>query len=102
MSAFEIAVLTTGFLLILAGCFCLMRTYHIIKIIIGIEIAMKAVTLFIAYAGHINGEMGLAQSFIITIIVVEVVIAVVLSGISLNLYKKYKSMDLRNIRKLKG
>lgn len=102
MDLFEMAVLTTGFLLIIAGCYCLMRTYHIIKIIIGIEVAMKAVTLFIAYAGYVNKEMGIAQSFIITVIVVEVVIAVVLAGISLNLYKKYKSMDLRNIRKLKG
>lgn len=102
MNFIELAILTTGFLLILAGCYCLMRTYHIIKILIGIEVAMKAVTLFIAYAAHINGKIGLAQSFIITIIVAEVVVAVVLAGISLNLYKKYQSMDLRNIRKLRG
>ena len=52
MNFIELAILTTGFLLILAGCYCLMRTYHIIKILIGIEVAMKAVTLFMAYAAY--------------------------------------------------
>lgn len=101
-SGFEITILVIGFLLILAGCYCLIRTFHMLKIIIGIEIAMKAVTMFIIFAGYINGQVNLAQTFVISIIVIEVVIAVVASGIAINLYKKYGSMDIRNLRKLKG
>ena len=95
-------VLIIGFLLIIAGCYCLIRTYHMLKIILGIEVAMKAVTLFITYAGYINGNIDLAQSFVITSIVIEVVVAVVAAGIAINLYRKYGSMDIRNLRKLKG
>ena len=79
-----------------------MRTYHLLKIIIGMEIAMKAVTMFIILAGYINENMDLAQTFVISIIVIEVVIAVVAAGIAVSLYKKYGSMDIRNLRKLKG
>mgnify|MGYP000958286549 CR=1 FL=1 len=99
---FENMMLITGFLLIISGAYCLMRTYHLLKIIIGMEVAMKAVTIFIILAGSVNGNMALAQSFIITVIVVEVVIAVVAAGIAVSLYNKYGSMDIRNLRKLKG
>ena len=101
-NSFETVILIVGFLLIFAGCYCLIRTYHILKIIIGIEVAMKAVTLFMILAGYINGKMTLAQSFVITVIVIEVVVAVVATGIAISLYKKYGSMDIRNLRKLKG
>lgn len=99
---FENILLIIGFLLIFAGCYCLVRTYHILKITIGIEVAMKAVTLFLALAGYVNGQIDLAQTFIITSIVIEVVVTVVAAGIAINLYKKYESMDIRNLRKLKG
>jgi multicomponent Na+:H+ antiporter subunit C len=99
---FENIIFILGFMLIMAGCYCLIRTYHMIKIIIGIEVAMKAVTLFLALAGYINGKMDLAQTFIITSIVLEVVVTVVSAGIAVSLYKKYGSMDIRNLRKLKG
>ncbi|HEY8350216.1 MAG TPA: NADH-quinone oxidoreductase subunit K [Clostridiales bacterium] len=102
MNAIGNIVFIVGFLLIIAGCYCLIRTYHMLKIILGIEVAMKAVTLFITYAGYINGNIDLAQSFVITSIVIEVVVAVVAAGIAINLYRKYGSMDIRNLRKLKG
>lgn len=98
----ENVILVTGFLLIVAGCYCLIRTYHIIKIIIGMEVSMKAVTLFVTLAGYVSGNVGLAQTFVITSIVIEVVVAVVGSGIAISLYKKYGNMDIRNLRKLKG
>lgn len=99
---FKIIILITGFLLIIAGAYCLIRTYHMLKIIIGMEVAMKAVTMFIVLAGYINGNTDLAQTFVITVIVIEVVVAVVAAGIAIRLYRKYGNMDIRNLRKLKG
>lgn len=98
----ETVMLIIGFMLIIAGCYCLIRTYHMLKIIIGMEVAMKAVTMFIILAGYVNGNNDLAQTFVISIIVIEVVVAVVAAGIAMSLYKKYGSMDIRNLRKLKG
>lgn len=99
---FAEVILIIGLLLIIAGSYCLIRTYHMLKIIIGIEVAMKAVTMFMMLAGYINGNVALAQTFVITVIVIEVVIAAVAAGISVNLYKKYGSMDIRILRKLRG
>lgn len=99
---FELVMLAVGALMILAGCYCLIRTYHMLKIIIGMELAMKAVTLFFVLAGYINGNMALSQTFIITIIVIEVVITLVASGVAVDLYKKYGTLDVRNLRNLRG
>ena len=98
----ETAMLVVGFLLIIAGCYCLIRTYHLLKIIIGVEVAMKAVTMFIILAGFVNGNAALAQTFVITVVVIEVVVAVVAVGIAINLYNNYGNMDIRNLVKLKG
>ncbi|HAZ18977.1 MAG TPA: hypothetical protein DCY75_02240, partial [Clostridiales bacterium] len=91
-----------GFLMILAGCYCMIRTYHMLKIIIGVEVAMKAVTMFLILAGRINGNMDLSQAFVVTVIVIEVIVAVVFAGVTIGLYKKYGNMDIRNLTQLKG
>jgi multisubunit Na+/H+ antiporter MnhC subunit len=95
-------ILIAGLVMILAGCFSLIRTHHMLKIIIGLEVAMKAITVFIILGGFINGEIALAQAFVVTVIVIEVVTAVVLSGIAISLYRKHGSMDIRHLRSLKG
>jgi Multisubunit Na+/H+ antiporter, MnhC subunit len=99
---FKTVMLMIGFLMIIAGCYCMIRTYHMLKIIIGIEVAMKAVTLFLILAGYVNGHIGLAQAYVVTAIVLEVVSAVVFAGVTIGLYKKYGNMDIRNLTKLKG
>jgi len=99
---FRTIMLFFGLLMIITGCYCLIRTYHMLKIIIGIEIGMKAVTMFLVLAGYVNGHMGLAQAYVITVIVLEVVITLVAAGVTIGLYKKYGDMDIRNLTKLKG
>lgn len=102
MNFYESAVLVTAILMILAGCYCLIRSYHLLRILIGIEIAMKAVTLLIAFAGYVNGNHALAEAFVITVIVLEAAVMVTAAGIAVNLYRTYGSMDIRNLKKLKG
>ena len=102
MTTVSIAILVTALLLILTGMYCLMSTRHIIRIILGIEVAMKAITLLLIYAGAINGKMALAQSFVVTMIVAEVMVAVVAAGIAVSVFRRYGSLDLSNLTKLQG
>jgi len=96
------AMLILGVLMIAAGCWCLIRTYHMLKITIGIEVMVKAVTMFLMLAGRVSGRVALAQSFVITVMVIEVVVAVVGIGTAVGLFRKYGSMDVRNLNRLKG
>jgi NADH:ubiquinone oxidoreductase subunit K len=102
MTTISIAILVTALLLILTGMYCLVRTRNIIRIILGIEVAMKAITLLLVFAGWYNGKLALVQSFVITMIVAEVVVAVVAAGIAISVFRRYGSMDLSNLTKMSG
>ena len=95
-------MLIAGLVLILTGCFELIRTRHMLKIIIALELAIKAVSMFIVLGGWLNGNMPVAESFVVSVIVIEVVVATVLSGIAISIYHKYGNMDIRSLRNLKG
>ena len=97
-----IGILVTALLLILTGMYCLLRTRQIIRIILAIEVTMKAITLLLIFAGSVNGRMDLAQSFVVTMIVAEVVVAVVAAGIAVSVFRRYGSMELSNLTKLNG
>jgi len=99
---FETVMLFVGILMITAGFYCMIRTYHMLKIIIGIEVSIKAATLFFTLAGYLNGHIGLAQAFVITAIVLEVIVVVVFGGVTIRLYQKYGNVDIRNLTRLKG
>ena len=101
-SAFTITALAVALLLIFTGLYLLLKTHHMLRIIIAVEIVMKAITLLLIFAGMMNGKMALTQSFIITVIVVEVVVAVVAAGIAINLYNHNGDMEISRLNKLNG
>lgn len=102
MNIYSAMMIIAAILIVTTGFFCLIRTRNVLRVIIGIEVSMKAVTLILAFAGWINGAYDLMQSFIITMIVIEVVIAVVAAGIAISVYRKTGSLNIRKINNLKG
>ena len=89
-------------LLFVCGIYYLVATTNLIRVLIGIEILIKTATLVIILAGYVSGRTALAQTFVITLIVVEVVIMVVAIGLILNLYRQHGSIDAKNLKGLKG
>jgi NADH-quinone oxidoreductase subunit K len=89
-------------LLVVVAAYCLLVSRNLIRILIGIELLTKAVTLLLVVAGHVSGKMALAQSLIITLIVVEVVVIAVAAGIIIGAHKHNKGLDVRELRNLKG
>ncbi|MDD5634261.1 MAG: NADH-quinone oxidoreductase subunit K [Candidatus Omnitrophica bacterium] len=84
------------------GIYCVLVTYNLIRALIGLEIIIKAVTLMIVVAGHITGHEALAQSLVITLIVIEAVMITVGVGIVVGITRHTGSLDLRKISNLKG
>ena len=89
-------------LLAAAALYCLLVSRNLIRVLIGMELLIKAVTLLLAAAGYASGRTALAQAFIITAIVVEVVVLVVAAGIVVNAYRHNRTLDVRTLRELKG
>jgi multisubunit Na+/H+ antiporter MnhC subunit len=89
-------------ILLACGLYCILVTRSLIRAIIGLELLVKAVTLLLIVCGYAGGKTALAQAFTITVIVIEVVLAVVAGGIALSAYRCNGSLDVRQLGRMKG
>jgi multisubunit Na+/H+ antiporter MnhC subunit len=89
-------------LLLIDGVWCMLATYNLLRMLIGLEILMKSVTFFLIVAGYLGHRMALAQAMVITVIVIEVVVVVVAAGVILGFFRAHDSLNVRNTRNLKG
>lgn len=89
-------------MLFIIGVYNVLMTFNIIRVLIGLELLIKAVTLLLIAVGYSIGHLALAQEMVITLIVIEVVMMVVGMGVVLGLYKHDDTLDVRSFRNLKG
>lgn len=89
-------------LLFLVGFYSLLVSRNFIRLLISIEILTKCATLIIILAGYWTGQTGLAQTFVITLIVIEVVLIAIAAGIIIAVFRHTGSLDTRMLKNLKG
>ena len=89
-------------LVAVAGIYCIVATRNMIRVLLALELLYKAVTLLIAVAGDQSGQMALAQSYIIVLIIVEVVVTATGAGIVIAVHARNGSLDLRDLLRIKG
>ena len=89
-------------MLFIAGLYCILVTRNLMRVLIGIELLMKAVTLLLIVAGYTAGRTALSQAIVITLIVIEVVVMAVMAGVILSIYRHTGSLDAGNLKNLKG
>jgi NADH-quinone oxidoreductase subunit K len=85
-----------------AAIYCILTTRNLIRILIGVELLTKAVTLLIILGGYAIARPALTQALVIALIVVEVVVIAVAAGIVIGIYRHNDSLDTRNVKNLKG
>lgn len=91
-----------GVLLIACGLYCVMASRNLIRVLVGMELLTKGVTLFLVLAGAVTGRMAIAQALVVTLIVVEVVVICVAAGIVVGVFRKTGSIDAASLSRLKG
>ncbi|MFC1560130.1 sodium:proton antiporter [Candidatus Margulisiibacteriota bacterium] len=103
-------------LLLLLGIYCIVIKKNLIKIVIGLAIIEYAINLLIVVVGYRSGghapivEKGvnwiyvdpLPQALVLTSIVIGLATTVLLVSICIRLYERYGTLDIREIRKLRG
>jgi NADH:ubiquinone oxidoreductase subunit K len=89
-------------MVLVIGVYALITTDNLIRALIALGIMTKAVTLLIILAGYVSGNTSLAQVYVISIIIVEVVLAVVAGGIIISIHRKHGTTDISILRNLKG
>ena len=71
------AVLFGVVLLLVVGFYGLLITRNLIKIVLVLQILVKAVVIALVLGGKASGNLGLGQSLAATVIVADTVVAVV-------------------------
>ncbi len=90
-------------LVAISGIYCLLATFNLVRAILGVEILIKAATLLIILSGYATKQIGLAQSMVITLIVIEVAIMVVAGGVILCAFRHDDTIaDPKKLMNMKG
>ncbi|MEA5013256.1 MAG: NADH-quinone oxidoreductase subunit K [Candidatus Limiplasma sp.] len=89
-------------LMVTVAAYGLIVTRNLMRILLSLEVMTKAVTLLIVCAGYTTGRIAVAQSYVITIIVMEVMLLVVSVGIAFGVYRQNGRLNTEDLNNLKG
>ncbi|MCL2631958.1 MAG: NADH-quinone oxidoreductase subunit K [Coriobacteriia bacterium] len=77
-----------------AGIYSLIASQNLIRVLIAMELVNKGAALLIAIAGRISGQMAQAESFIIALIIVEVVVTAIGAVLAITIHAKTGSIEI--------
>lgn len=89
-------------LVMVTGLYSLITTKNLVRMVISLELLTKSVMLLIIVIGYIIKRPGLAQSMVITMIVIEVSTVAVAVGIAVGLFRHYGTLNIQQIRSFKS
>ena len=84
------------------GFYGLLITRNLIKIVLVLQILIKAVILAFILAGKMSGNLGLGQSAAATIIVADTIVAVVGLALGVQVRRRFGTLDVPKISALRG
>lgn len=89
-------------LIFFTGAYCMIVSKNIIKLLIGFEIISKASIIALITAGYLTSNINLAQSIIIIMILIEVVVIATGLALVVKSYRLNKTIDITKLSRLKG
>ncbi len=84
------------------GFYGLLITRNLIKVVMMLQILIKAVVLALVFAGKVSGNVGLGQSTAATVIVADTIVAVVGLALAVQVRRRFGTLDVPKISTLKG
>lgn len=83
------------------GLYCLLITRNLIKVVIALQLIVKGAVLAFILAGNMTGQLNLAQSMALTIIVADTIVAVVGLALAVQIRLKTGTLDIKSLSSLK-
>jgi NADH-quinone oxidoreductase subunit K len=84
------------------GFYGLLITRNLIKVVMVLQILVKAVLLAFVLAGQLSGNVGLGQSIAATVIVADTIVAVVGLALAVQVRRRFGTLDVPKISTLRG
>ena len=84
------------------GCYGLLITRNLIKVVIALQVLVKAVVVALVMAGQTGGQPGIGQSLAATVIVADTMVAVVGMALAVQIRRRFGTVDVSAISTLRG
>lgn len=84
------------------GFYGLLICRNLVKIVIALQILVKAALLALVAAGNAVEKISLAQSLIITVIVADTVVAVFGMALAVQVRRQLGTFDVKSLSELRG
>lgn len=84
------------------GFYGLLITRNLIKVVMVLQILVKAVILSLVLAGKLSGNLGLGISTAATVIVADTIVAVVGLALAVQVRRRFGTLDVPKISTLRG
>jgi NADH-quinone oxidoreductase subunit K len=88
--------------LLAVGLYGLLITRNLIKIVIALQILVKAAILALVAASSASGQINLGQSLAVTVIVADTVVAVVGMALAVQVRRRFGTLDVKALSTLRG
>ena len=88
--------------LFILGWICLISQRNAFKQIIGLKIMLQGVTLALVMAGKLQENMNLAQTMVISALIVETLIIALALAMIVSIFRNIPDGDIDLLRKLRG
>ncbi len=103
MSLSPVTVLMAGVLGLLGiGLYGLMISRNLIKLVIALQLLVKAALLGLILAGNVSGQINLGQSLALTALVADTIVAVIGVALAIQIQRQFGTLDVNDLSQLRG
>lgn len=103
MTLTPLNIVLWGVIALLAiGFYGLLITRNMIKVVLVLQILIKAAVMGLVLAGKLSGNTGLGQSTAATVIVADTLVAVVGLALAVQVRRRFGTLDVPKISTLRG
>lgn len=84
------------------GFYGLLICRNLFKIVVALQILVKAALLGLVAAGNTNGHINSAQSLAITVIVADTIVTVIAIALAVQIQRQLGTLDIKNLAGMRG
>lgn len=83
------------------GLYGLLAVRNLIKVIVALQILVKAALLALVAAGNLQGQVNLGQSLALTVIVADTIVAVIGLALAVQIRRRFGTLDVQAMTTLR-
>jgi len=83
------------------GLYGVLVSRNLIKVVIGLQIALKGALVAFVLAGRLSSQVDVGQSLALTVIVADTIVAVVALALAVQIRKKFGTLDIPSLTSLR-